>query len=94
LAIAASGRSSSAQEHIIGGAATPNGLRGVTSVARTTPMLDKQVLALRAAGEQAQTMSEYAVILTVISATVILAVAVFATSIGAHILKAAELILP
>lgn len=41
--------------------------------------------------ERAQTMAEYAVILTVITSAVVLAVATLATGVGAHITDIANL---
>ena len=43
--------------------------------------------------ESAQTMAEYAVILTVITASIFLAIALLATNIGADITRAAKLVL-
>jgi Flp pilus assembly pilin Flp len=42
--------------------------------------------------ERAQTMAEYAVVLTVITAAVLLAVGALASSVGAHITDIANLI--
>ncbi len=44
--------------------------------------------------EHAQTMAEYAVILTVITASIFLAVALLATNVGTHITNIAKLVLP
>jgi Flp pilus assembly pilin Flp len=56
-------------------------------VARTTPMLDRQ-------GELGQTLSEYAVTITVITVGVVTAVGLLATNLGTHITKIAKLIVP
>ena len=49
-------------------------------------------LVVRLRDERAQTLSEYAVILTVITVAAVLAVAVLSTSIGSHITGVANLI--
>jgi Flp pilus assembly pilin Flp len=46
---------------------------------------------VHAGDERGQTMAEYAVILTVITAAVVLAVATLATGVGAHITSIANL---
>ena len=43
-------------------------------------------------GENAQTMTEYAVVLTIISAGIFLAVALLGTNLGTHISNIAKLI--
>jgi Flp pilus assembly pilin Flp len=42
--------------------------------------------------ESAQTLAEYAVILTVITATIVFAISVLATNIGSHISDIAKLV--
>jgi Flp pilus assembly pilin Flp len=54
-------------------------------VARMTPMLHPQ-------DELGQTMAEYAVILTVITATILFAIVLLATNLGTHITNIAKLI--
>ena len=44
--------------------------------------------------ENAQTMAEYAVILTVITASIFLAVALLGTNVASHITNIAKLLLP
>jgi Flp pilus assembly pilin Flp len=44
--------------------------------------------------ENAQTMAEYAVILTVITASIFLAVALLGTNVASHITNIAKLVLP
>jgi Flp pilus assembly pilin Flp len=44
--------------------------------------------------ESAQTMAEYAVILTVITASIFLAVALLGTNVASHITDIAKLVLP
>ena len=44
--------------------------------------------------EGAQTMAEYAVILTVITASIFLAVALLGTNVASHITNIAKLVLP
>jgi Flp pilus assembly pilin Flp len=56
-------------------------------VARTTPMLNLR-------DDLGQTMSEYAVVITVITIGVITAIALLATNLGTHITKIAKLIVP
>jgi Flp pilus assembly pilin Flp len=56
-------------------------------VARTTPMLQLR-------SELGQTMSEYAVVITVITIGVITAVALLATNLGTHLTNIAKLIVP
>jgi len=56
-------------------------------VARTTPLL-------RHESELGQTMSEYAVVITVITIGVITAIALLATNLGTHITNIAKLIVP
>jgi Flp pilus assembly pilin Flp len=56
-------------------------------VARTTPLLHLK-------GELGQTMSEYAVVITVITIGVITAIALLATNLGTHITNIAKLIVP
>jgi Flp pilus assembly pilin Flp len=52
----------------------------------------RKQLAARVRDERAQTMSEYAVILTAITVAVVLAVGLLSTSIGSHITDIANLI--
>jgi Flp pilus assembly pilin Flp len=54
-------------------------------VARMTPMLHPQ-------DELGQTMAEYAVILTVITSVILLAIILLATNLGTHITNIAKLI--
>jgi len=75
------------QQEQIGGAATPRSSREVSDVARTTPLL-------RHDSELGQTMSEYAVVITVITIGVITAIALLATNLGTHITNIAKLIVP
>jgi Flp pilus assembly pilin Flp len=60
-------------------------------VARTTPT-PAELNVRRVIEEAGQTMAEYAVILSVITSTVIAAVLVFGTSVGSHIMSIAELL--
>jgi Flp pilus assembly pilin Flp len=52
----------------------------------------RKQFAARVRDERAQTMSEYAVILTAITVAVVLAVGLLSTSIGSHITDIANLI--
>jgi Flp pilus assembly pilin Flp len=72
-------------------------IRGLSSVAKQSSVLGlyrSSLLALLREDENAQTMAEYAVILTVITASIFLAIALLATNIGADITKIANLVLP
>jgi Flp pilus assembly pilin Flp len=73
------------QQEQMGGAATPSSSQEVFRVARTTPMLHPQ-------DELGQTMAEYAVILTVITAVILFAIVLLATNLGTHITNIAKLI--
>jgi len=53
-----------------------------------------RALQLRAAEERAQTMAEYAVVLTAITIAIFLALALLGTSLGAHITNVANLVGP
>jgi Flp pilus assembly pilin Flp len=59
--------------------------RRFSDVARTTPVLHLQ-------SELGQTMAEYAVILTVIAAVILVAIGLLATNLGTHITNLAKLI--
>jgi Flp pilus assembly pilin Flp len=68
-------------------------------VAWTTSELDRiaalaRALYGRASDERAQTLSEYAVILTVITITIILAVGLLSTNLGSHFVDIAKLVGP
>lgn len=52
----------------------------------------RKQIGARARDERAQTMTEYAVILTVITAAVVLAVGLLSTNIGSHITDIANLV--
>ena len=55
--------------------------------------IDRSSLAARLRGdENAQTMTEYAVVLTIITAGIFLAVALLGTNLGTHITNIAKLI--
>jgi Flp pilus assembly pilin Flp len=53
-----------------------------------------RALHLRATEERAQTMAEYAVILTAITIAIFLALALLGTSLGTHITNVANLVGP
>ena len=57
-----------------------------------TGVWNSVALRVRAADERAQTMTEYAVVLTMITLAVILAVAFLSSSIGSHVTDLANLI--
>jgi Flp pilus assembly pilin Flp len=77
----------------LGGAATPIDQGGYSSVARQPSAFYRSIEnALRIRDERGQTMSEYAVILTVITATVVATVGLLATHIASKIGDIASLI--
>lgn len=57
-----------------------------------TEVRNSNAMRARAADERAQTMTEYAVLLTLITLAVILAVGFLSSSIGSHITDLASLI--
>ena len=67
-------------------------IKGDSSVAWKSSAFDNSIAnVLRIREERGQTMAEYAVILTVITAAVVLAVGTLSTSIGSHITDIANL---
>jgi Flp pilus assembly pilin Flp len=77
-----------------GGAATPP-TKGMFSVAKQSSAIridSSSFTAQLREGENAQTMTEYAVVLTIISAGIFLAVALLGTNLGTHITNIANLI--
>jgi Flp pilus assembly pilin Flp len=71
-------------------------IRGLSSVAKQSSMLDldrSSVVALLREDENGQTMAEYAVILTVITASIFVAVALLGTNVASLITKIAKLVL-
>jgi Flp pilus assembly pilin Flp len=79
-----------------GGAATPP-TEGMFSVARQSSAIrihSSSFAAPLREDETAQTMAEYAVILTVITAAIFLAIGLLATNIGADVTRVANLVLP
>ena len=76
----------------LGGAATPM-IKGDSSVVWQSSAFSSSIRnALRIRDERGQTMSEYAVILTVITAVVILAVGLLSTNIAGHVTDIANLV--
>jgi Flp pilus assembly pilin Flp len=79
----------------LGGAATPMTKGELSSVAKQPSVFESSAVqssnVVHAGDEHGQTMAEYAVILTVITAAVVLAVATLATGVGTHITDIAHL---